>query len=155
VLVCPAPSFEKSQPGGKPAAVVFSQNHREKVAEASVVLVVEDDWLLRQALQTELELAGWIVREAESGETALTILQGGGVALLITDIRLGGTITGWDLAETAREENADLPVVYVSGNPLLEARRVLGSIFLAKPCDTAKLVRVCKALMDEDTRSAD
>lgn len=123
------------------------------MTEPSVVLVVEDDWLLRQALQTELEHAGWSVREAESGETALEILQSDEIALLITDIRLGGTITGWDVADAGREKNAKLPVIYISGNALLEARRVSDSVFLAKPWDATKLVGICRALLKTEPRT--
>ena len=145
------------EPGYQPAIGWHRANTRrafsfsdkgEKVAPAPVILVVEDDWLLRQALEQELAAAGWAVREAESGETALEILKSGAVVdLLVTDIRLGGAADGWDVAEAFRAANARLPVIYVSGNPQREARRVAGSVFMPKPCDPARLVETCRTLL--------
>src|SRR5690348_580888 len=80
-----------------------------------VVLVVEDDWLLRQSLVDDLVSDGWTVLEAESGETALAGMGDDlGIDLLVTDIRLGGPIDGWDVAEAMRQKHADLPVIYIS-----------------------------------------
>ncbi len=94
------------------------------------VLVVEDDWLLRQEIVSELQEAGWIVLEAGTGQGALALLeQGQRFDLLITDIHLAGVLTGWDVAEAARA--ADVPVVYALGNPSIAARRVPGSVFCA------------------------
>lgn len=121
-----------------------------ELMEVPVILVVEDDWLLRQAMRDELEAAGWAVREAESGETALEILQGGAeISMLITDIRLGGTVDGWDVADAFREADPEIPVIYVSGNPALDTRRVANSAFLSKPCDMAKLLELCRALPNQ------
>ena len=120
----------------------------ERVTQTPVVLVVEDDWILRQALQQELAYAGWAVREVESGETAMDVLQSGAlIALLITDIRLGGALDGWAVAEAFRAVHPTLPVLYVSGNSERDVRRVSDSVFLAKPCDPAKLVSICRALL--------
>lgn len=112
-----------------------------------VVLLVEDDWLLRQSLADELDAADWTVVEAESGETALEILQNSpAINLLITDIRLGGAIDGWDVAEAARRRSDNFPVIYVSASPSLAGRRVADSIFLSKPCVMIDLLAACRAL---------
>lgn len=115
--------------------------------DAPIILVVEDDWILRQAIVDELSAAGWETREAESGETALEILEGGEpVDLLVTDISLGGSVDGWQVANACRKQDSDFPVIYVSANIERDPRRVEGSVFLSKPCVMSKLVEVCRRL---------
>jgi DNA-binding response OmpR family regulator len=114
---------------------------------ARAALVVEDDWLLRQNLVDDLTAEGWTVFEAECGETALEMMKEDlGIDLLITDIRLGGQIDGWDVAEALRHKDAKLAVIYVSANPALDARQVTGSIFLSKPYVASKLLKACSTL---------
>jgi CheY-like chemotaxis protein len=115
-------------------------------------LVVEDEGLLRLELADELTAAGWLVREAASGEEALRVLSGvqaRGEALdfLVTDIRLGGAVDGWQLAEACRELWPGLPVIYVSANPIAEHRKVAGSSFLSKPVEIENLISVCRKLV--------
>jgi CheY-like chemotaxis protein len=110
-------------------------------------LVVEDEWLLRLELVQELVNAGYRVEEAGSGEEALAMLAAGTrLDFLVTDIRLNGPVDGWQVAEAARAAYPGLGVVYVSANPVVEGRRVPGSVFLGKPCDIAALLRACNAL---------
>jgi DNA-binding response OmpR family regulator len=115
---------------------------------AGVALVVEDDWLLRQSLADDLTSGGWTVLEAESGETALAEMrkEPTGINLLVTDIRLAGQLNGWDVAETMRQNNANLAVIYVSANPPLASRQVAGSVFLSKPYMSFELLAACRAL---------
>ena len=114
-------------------------------------LVVEDEWLLRLELAEELASAGFGVREAGSGEDALKLIaqlrqDGLTVDFLVTDIRLGGAIDGWDVAEACRQAWRGLPVVYVSANPIVEKRRMEGSAFLSKPVEIENLISTCRKL---------
>jgi two-component system OmpR family response regulator len=112
------------------------------------VLVVEDEWLLRMELVDELGAAGWTIHEAGSGEEALLVLeQQAGIDFLVTDIRLGGKVDGWGVAERFRELHPDGPVVYVSANPDLANRRVPGSVFLGKPVMIETLLKTCDLLV--------
>jgi CheY-like chemotaxis protein len=112
------------------------------------VLVVEDEWLLRMELVDELGAAGWTIHEAGSGEEALLVLeQQAGIDFLVSDIRLGGKVDGWGVAERFRELHPDGPVVYVSANPDLANRRVPGSVFLGKPVMIETLLKTCDQFM--------
>jgi len=112
------------------------------------VLVVEDEWLLRMELTDELLAAGWQVQEAANGEEAVALLAGSSpVDFLITDIRLGGTADGWDVADTFRARNPEGAVIYVSANPDLAGRRAKGSVFLGKPVEMRALLATCDALV--------
>jgi CheY-like chemotaxis protein len=116
-----------------------------------VALVVEDDWLLRHAIVSELREAGWTVLEAGTGQGALALLQQGQhFDLLITDIHLGSLLTGWDVAEAFRAAAADIPVVYASGNPSIAARRVPGSVFLSKPFLACELLDISRELVGDE-----
>jgi DNA-binding response OmpR family regulator len=117
-------------------------------------LVVEDEWLLRLELTEELASAGWQVREAGTGEEALKLLdeiraEGGAVDFLVTDIRLGGAVDGWAVAEACRKLWPGLPVIYVSANPIVESRKVDGSTFLSKPVEVEKLLSTCRRLIGD------
>jgi CheY-like chemotaxis protein len=111
-------------------------------------LVVEDEWLLRLELAEELAHAGWRIMEAASGEEALKQLKlVPALDFLITDIRLSGALDGWAVAEAARKAHPNLPVLYVSANPVQPARQVAGSLFLGKPVDMAQLLEACDRLV--------
>ena len=114
-------------------------------------LVVEDEWLLRLELVEELTSVGWSVREAASGETALKAIadlqaEGQSVDFLVTDIRLGGAVDGWAVAQTFRQAWPTAAVIYVSANPVMEKRRVADSVVLSKPVEIETLLLLCRKL---------
>jgi DNA-binding response OmpR family regulator len=126
---------------------------REGVMSAKMKgLVVEDESLLRLELAEELSAAGWSIHEAGSGEEALKWLArfraaGQSFDFLVTDIRLGGAVDGWDVAESFRATWPGMPVIYVSANPIVERRKVEGSMFLSKPVDIEGLITAGRALL--------
>lgn len=115
----------------------------------AVILVVEDDWLLRQAMASEMRSAGWQVLEASTGEAALSLPETAGqIDLVVTDIRLAGEMSGWEVAQGFRSRFSDLPVVYVSGNSVDNTRMVSRSTFLGKPCAPSDLMRACRRALE-------
>lgn len=114
------------------------------------LLVVEDELLLRMELVDALQDAGWSTLEAATGEVALTFLdQNEAIGFVITDIRLGGAVDGWRVAERFREIHPGGAVVYISANPELPSRRVKDSVFLGKPVDMKMVLSVCDRLAPE------
>ena len=112
------------------------------------VLVVEDDWLIREDIVTDLRQEGWAVLEAATGTGALKALHDTEkVDLLITDIQLADALTGWDVAEAVRTSHPEVPVIYASGNPANDHRRVPGSLFLSKPLPVSELTAICRKLL--------
>jgi CheY-like chemotaxis protein len=112
-----------------------------------VVLLVEDEPLLRDDIAEALRDAGWEVLEASSGETAIVFLQSGRqIDVILTDIQLAGVLSGWDVAERGRQAHAATPVIYTSGNSADRSRRVEPSLFFAKPYQTADIVKACRRL---------
>ena len=100
------------------------------------VLVVEDEFLIRLTLSEVLADEGYDVLQAETGDEALALLQGEpGIAVLLTDVQLPGSLDGRALVRRARETMPDLPVIYMTGRPDAMAGQAHNEreMFVAKP----------------------
>lgn len=117
------------------------------VLNLAVALVVEDEWLVRMEIAEALDACGWTVVEASSAEAALAMLDHNpAVDLVVTDIRLPGPATGWDVADAFRAANPKVAVIYCSGNPCEPERQLPDSMFLSKPCRMDRLVEASRKL---------
>ena|SRR5690242_18365394 len=118
----------------------------------TVVLLVEDEWILRTVVADELQREGWRVVEASTAEDAISLMrQAHCVDVLVTDIKLAGRLTGWELAEELRLLDPALPVVYASGSPPDLSRAVPGSIFVTKPVVPRQIVETCRKLISVES----
>ena len=92
---------------------------------ARVALVVEDEWIVRDLIVSELKAQGWTVAEAATGEDALALLANREVHVLLTDIQLAGIMNGWEVAHAMRAAIPELPVIYIrqQAGPLAAGRR--------------------------------
>ena len=118
-----------------------------------LLLLVEDEPLLRLASGDTLEEAGFAVAFACDGSQAIVALGNQDLPLagLITDIRLGSGADGWEVARRAREINPLLPVVYITGDSAADwpARGVPNSLILQKPFAEAQLVAAISSLLND------
>jgi CheY-like chemotaxis protein len=113
-----------------------------------VILIVEDEWILRAELADALIAESWCVIEAPSGEHALTHLAGDRqFDLVVTDVRLGGSVLGWEVAAAWRKRSPYGPVIYVSANNPEDPRRMPDSIFLGKPVVLPLFIQSCRKLL--------
>ena len=82
-----------------------------------LILLVEDEDLIREMLVEALEAAGFSTLAAADAQEAVALFAQDGHEIrgLVTDINLAEGMDGWELACAAREKSGDLPVVYVSG----------------------------------------
>ena len=100
------------------------------------VLVVEDDPALREALVDTLEIAGCQVVQADSAETALTLLPDNRVDMVVSDINMGA-MDGLGLLKEIRRQYPQLPVLlitaYGSVTASVEAIRNGAVDYLVKP----------------------
>jgi CheY-like chemotaxis protein len=86
----------------------------------ALVLVVDDDADVLEALCTSLEAMGHRVERAGSGLRALTVLdQAQNIDLLLTDVVMPG-LHGFNLARMAVLRRPDLRVLYFTGNADME-----------------------------------
>ncbi len=111
-----------------------------------IVLIVEDDVLIRTDIVSEFDWQGWKVLDAGDGAQALAIAKENRVDVVITDIQLGGPVNGWDVGEAVRERWPDAVVVYTSGNAPDRSRLVPNGLFFGKPVDPAQFVVACQQL---------
>ena len=83
------------------------------------VMVVEDDFLIRLILVEELEDAGFQVKQADTGDQAIALLEGidRPLSVLVTDIHMPGSKSGLDVAAYVREHMPGVPVVFTTGRP--------------------------------------
>ena len=73
------------------------------MANGAVVLVVEDEPLVRALTVDALEDDGFNVLEAATGDYALTVLRGrNDIRAVVTDVEMPGQIDGFALAVTPR-----------------------------------------------------
>ena len=89
---------------------------------------------MRQLLSLVLERAGFEVLAASRGQEALNSLQSSSppINLLLTDIDMPG-MTGVELGRLARHASPALPVLLMSGTPMIVALEGPGWEFLPKP----------------------
>src|SRR4051812_32422418 len=83
----------------------------------NAALVVEDDAIQREVIAELLRDHGLEVVECSSAETAELVLASTGTELvaLITDVNLGGGMSGVELAQYAKRMFPHLNVVMISG----------------------------------------
>ncbi|MGM4929686.1 response regulator [Tardiphaga sp. 619_E2_N8_5] len=118
-----------------------------------VILLVEDEELIRNIVEDTLDDGGFKVVLAESGEEAVKLLDASDpkYRALVTDIKLGhGTLTGWDVARHARSIDPELAVVYMTGDSAAEwaSQGVPNSVLLTKPFAPAQLITAVAQLLN-------
>ena len=114
---------------------------------ALVVLVVEDEFLLRWSVTDCLREAGYSVVETASGEEAIAFCKSDiSIDIVFTDISLIGSATGWDVGECYRAGRPDVSLIYTSGKSIDPERCIPGSAFIPKPYQYDDVVDACQRL---------
>jgi CheY-like chemotaxis protein len=108
--------------------------------EAPRVLMVENDFLVRDVIGRELTAAGFDVLEAADAEQGLVLITHfKRLDLLFTTTRLPG-MNGWQLAEQIRARYAKVPVIY-TGAAAERLTPLPRSVFLPKPYFPSQVLR--------------
>lgn len=97
------------------------------------VLVVEDEFLVRQVLQIELEDAGYEVILADSADAAIAILEArSDIHLVFTDIDMPGSMDGLKLAACVRDRWPPIHIIITTGKA--RPREIpANALFIPKP----------------------
>lgn len=107
------------------------------------ILVVEDDFDVRDALTDALEDAGYPVLAARHGREALDLLEGEPPRLILLDLMMP-VMDGYDFRRRQLEEPryAEIPVVVLSADQAVARRsQEMGANgWLAKPVDFDRLL---------------
>jgi DNA-binding response OmpR family regulator len=121
------------------------------------ILFVEDDESFRRIVARHLRGHGFLVQEADSAESATSLLQGGlRPRLVLLDLNLPGD-TGWDLLRASSLAEAGSPPVVITTATTLDPRRlsefgVAG--YLPKPFALETLLATIERVTSPETGDA-
>jgi len=112
------------------------------------ILLVEDDPMLRRAIDRVLERHGYRVIGADGAASAREAWSraAGRIDLLLTDLVLSEGANGRALAAELQSRSPDLEVILMSG---YGAEVADGAQFLAKPCSPAVLLERVRRCLDQ------
>lgn len=121
--------------------------------EGEVVLVVDDEVLLRMLMLDVLQDAGYRAVEAADGPSAMKILESGArIDLLVTDVGLPGGMNGRQIADAARRTRPDLKVLFITGyaeNAVVGSGHLApGMAVLTKPFEVAAFGHKVRDMID-------
>jgi PAS domain S-box-containing protein len=118
------------------------------------LLVVEDDESVRHVTVSALESLGFEVLEAEDGDEALARLQAGArVDLIVSDVKMPGSLNGTELARRVRREWPAIRILLTSG--YVDADEDLESFaVIFKPYRVSELAEKVHEILREDLPEA-
>jgi FixJ family two-component response regulator len=118
--------------------------------EKQFVVAVDDDFRVRESIESLVESAGYAPLMFSSAEE---FLQSGtlvGARCLITDVRMPG-INGIELQRRIRSQRPDLPVIFISAHNDDDTRQRAfdegAASFLYKPFDAAELLEAIRVAL--------
>jgi PAS domain S-box-containing protein len=118
-----------------------------------VVLVVEDDALVRRYVITQIQSLGYATLQASNAAEALDVIgKAAAIDLLFTDVIMPGSMNGRQLVDEALKRRPSLKTLYTSGyteNAIVHHGRLdSGVLLLAKPYRQADLARMIRLALD-------
>jgi len=114
-----------------------------------MVLVVEDEPLVRMLAVDVVEDAGFEAIEATNADEALDILEKNDhIRILFTDIDMPGSMDGLRLATAVRDRWPPVHIIVASGKQRPAATELPdGGVFFSKPYDVARLARTMQGML--------
>ncbi|MDR3468032.1 MAG: response regulator [Xanthobacteraceae bacterium] len=121
----------------------------DHVVGPAVVLVVEDEMLLRMRAVDMVEDAGFASVEAVDADQAVAILESrSDIALLLTDIQMPGSLDGLKLAHTVRARWPRIEIILVSGQlKPTDSDVPSDSRFFGKPLEARTMIAVMQTMI--------
>ena len=120
-----------------------------------LVLVVEDDDLLRLTSSLELAANGFRTVEARTADEAVAILEEyGNIDAIFTDISMPGSMNGLALAHHVRSKQPETYVLITSGNMLSAEQPIPDrSDFVPKPYALPRIAAMIRAQLGDGYRA--
>jgi CheY-like chemotaxis protein len=118
--------------------------------EPPVVLLVEDEPLVRMSAADDLQEAGFQVLEAANADVALAVLEARSdeVQVLFTDVDMPGSMNGLALAESVHRRWPHISLLVSSGYHRLHPRQLPDEgRFVPKPYHAEAVVRHIRELV--------
>jgi two-component system, response regulator PdtaR len=119
-------------------------------AKRPVVLIVEDEFLIRMDAAELIRSAGFDVVEAENADVAISILEDRrDITVVFTDVQMPGSMDGLKLAAAIRGRWPPIKIVATSGlSNIGEGDLPAGSRFLPKPYSSRQVIRTLRELSE-------
>lgn len=117
-------------------------------SEKVVVLVVEDELLIRLNAVEMIEDAGFEAVEAANADEAIEILERrGDIRIVFTDIHMPGSIDGLKLAHAVRNRWPPIKIIVTSGHvAVAQSALPTGGRFFSKPYQPSDITRALNEL---------
>jgi CheY-like chemotaxis protein len=117
-------------------------------SECPVVLIVEDEFLVRMYAAEMIRDAGYDVVEAINADHAIAILETRrDIRVIFTDVQLPGSMDGLKLARAVRNRWPPVHIIATSAyHATLKDELPDGSVFLPKPYTERKIIGTLHAL---------
>ena len=116
------------------------------------ILVVEDEYAIRVALNGLLKREGYEVELAEDGEVAIAALDAKSFDLVLTDLALGRGASGMDVLEHAKSLRVETAVVMITAHGsekiAVEAMKAGAEDYIPKPFDNDEIRVVVRRALD-------
>jgi FixJ family two-component response regulator len=138
----------------------LSTPHRKPVSlrneTGQTVFIVDDDEAVRDSLRLLLHSVGLAVETYDSAAAFLAAYDSERCGCLVLDVRMPG-MSGLDLAETLRDRQAILPIIFITGHgdvPMAVQAMQLGAMnFIQKPFRDQELLDLITAALQQDAAS--
>ena len=123
---------------------------RLHVPHDKTILFVDDNEMIQEMAEGYLEMYGYKVLTAALPSKALEIARShpGSIDLLITDVVMP-EMSGPELYKQLLADNANLPVLYISGYKNDEVLRGNKAVFVPKPFTTEQLLGSIQMILNE------
>jgi CheY-like chemotaxis protein len=120
------------------------------MSKRPVVLIVEDEYLLRIDAVDIVAAAGFEVLEAGNADEAIDILEAHpDITVVFTDIQMPGSMDGLKLAQAIRGRWPPIKIIATSGHPDVgELDLPEGGRFLPKPYSPRQVTGVLRELTE-------
>lgn len=141
-------SASKVTAGDETDTVSLSVGKNVSASDERVVLVVDDEPSIRDAISEILQLDGYSVVTASNGAEALRIVDQGPPSLVLLDMRMP-VLNGWDFARVLKERQVTLPIVVITAatDARAWAEEINAVDFLAKPFDLVDLLSTVERIL--------
>jgi CheY-like chemotaxis protein len=117
-------------------------------AKRPVILVVEDDMLIRMDAAQMIAAGEFDVIEVGNADEAIGVLETRlDIAVVFTDIQMPGSMDGLRLAAAVRDRWPPIKIIATSGRVLIDCDELPdGGRFLSKPYSPAQILKALREL---------
>lgn len=128
--------------------IIVCYNKRMKFT----ILIIDDEKNIREGLAADFEMDGYNVKMAANGKEGLELISNGDIDLVITDLRMPGSISGEQVLREVTTKMPGIPVIVLTGHGSIDAAVKAmqdGAYdFLTKPLNLEQLEVIVKRALE-------